>query len=39
MVELGNMRNRRDAAAMTSKAGRQRYARGLLTGVRTYLHR
>ena len=39
MVELGNMRNRRDASAMTSRKGRHRYARGLLTGVRTYLHR
>ncbi|UYM06772.1 N-acetylmuramoyl-L-alanine amidase [Solicola gregarius] len=39
MVELGNMRNRRDARTMTSGKGRHRYARALLTGVRTYLHR
>lgn len=39
MAELGNMRNRRDARAMTRPKGRQRYARGLVTGVRTYLHR
>lgn len=38
MVELGNMRNRRDATVMTSGDGRHRYARGLLTGVRTFLH-
>lgn len=39
MVELGNMRNRRDAQVMTTPKGRQRYARGLVSGVRTYLHR
>ncbi|HLR85635.1 MAG TPA: N-acetylmuramoyl-L-alanine amidase [Nocardioidaceae bacterium] len=39
MAELGNMRNRQDASIMTSPQGRQRYARGLVTGVRTYLHR
>lgn len=39
MVELGNMLNRRDARIMTSSRGRHRYARGLVTGVRTYLHR
>lgn len=37
MVELGNMRNRRNARTMTSPQGRHRYARGLLTGVRTFL--
>lgn len=39
MVELGNMRNRHDARTMRSGKGRHRYARGLLTGVRTFLHR
>ncbi len=39
MVELGNMRNRRDARIMTRPKGRHRYARALVTGVRTYLHR
>ena len=39
MVELGNMRHRREARIMTSRKGRQRYARALVTGVRTYLRR
>lgn len=39
MAELGNMRNRRDARVMTSPRGRHRYARALVTGVRTYLRR
>jgi N-acetylmuramoyl-L-alanine amidase len=37
MVELGNMRNRRDAHRMTTKAGRQTYARGLAIAVRRFL--
>jgi N-acetylmuramoyl-L-alanine amidase len=37
MVELGNMRNRRDAHRMTTKAGRQTYARGLAMAVRLFL--
>lgn len=39
MVELGNMRNRSDAARMTSAAGRDRYAAGLVTGIRRFLGR
>lgn len=39
MAELGNMRNRRDARVMRSPQGRHRYARGLVSGVRTYLRR
>jgi len=37
MVELGNMRNRGDAAVMTSKKGQARYARALARAVRAYL--
>jgi N-acetylmuramoyl-L-alanine amidase len=37
MVELGNMRNPRDARRMRSKAGRATYARGLALGVRRFL--
>ncbi len=37
MVELGNMRNPDEARVMTSSAGRARYARGLVTGVRGFL--
>lgn len=39
MVELGNMRNPGDARCMTSGRCRDRYARGLADGVRTYLSR
>jgi N-acetylmuramoyl-L-alanine amidase len=39
MVELGNMRNAADARCMTSAACRDRYARGLAEGVRSYLGR
>ena len=39
MAELGNMRNRRDARAMTSAEGRSRYARALVHGIRTFLGR
>lgn len=38
MVELGNMRNASDARAMTSRKGQKRYARGLLLGIRDFLH-
>lgn len=37
MVELGNMRNPRDAHRMTSAAGRATYARGLALAVRRFL--
>ncbi|WP_235736580.1 N-acetylmuramoyl-L-alanine amidase family protein [Nocardioides alcanivorans] len=37
MVELGNMRDPQDAALMTSPEGRQRYAAGLLRGIRRHL--
>lgn len=37
MVELGNMRSAAEARVMTSTAGRARYARGLVAGVRAYL--
>jgi len=39
VVELGNMRNAGDARCMTSAACRDRYARGLARGVRTFLGR
>lgn len=37
LVELGNMRNRRDAARMTSRRGRAAYARALVAGARGFL--
>jgi N-acetylmuramoyl-L-alanine amidase len=37
MVELGNMRNAREAHRMRSKAGRARYARALVDGITRYL--
>lgn len=37
MVELGNMRNPRDAHRMTSPAGRATYARALAAAVRRFL--
>ena len=37
MVELGNMRNARDARCMTSSSCRSRYARGLADGVVAHL--
>ena len=37
MVELGNMRNATEARVMTSPEGRARYARGLVSAVRTFL--
>ena len=39
MVELGNMKNSSDAALMTSAIGRDRYAAGLVGGIRRYLGR
>jgi N-acetylmuramoyl-L-alanine amidase len=39
VVELGNMRNARDARCMTSAACRDRYARGLARGVLAHLTR
>ncbi|GAA4088790.1 N-acetylmuramoyl-L-alanine amidase [Nocardioides kongjuensis] len=37
MAELGNMRDAGDAAVMESDAGRRRYARAVVTAVRTFL--
>lgn len=37
MVELGNMRDARDARRMTSTKGQRRYARGLADGVLRFL--
>ena len=37
LVELGNMRNRADARAMTSSAGQAAYARAIVEGVRAFL--
>jgi len=39
MVELGNMKNASDAARMSSRTGRDRYAAGLVAGIRRYLGR
>jgi N-acetylmuramoyl-L-alanine amidase len=39
MVELGNMKNASDARRMTTKAGRARYAAGLVTGILSFLGR
>lgn len=39
MVELGNMKNATDAAAMATAAGQNRYAAGLVAGMRRYLGR
>ena len=39
LVECGNMRDSHDARVMTSRLGRDRYARGLLNGIRAFLHR
>ena len=38
MLEAGNMRDRGDAAVMTSAKGQARYARALAVAVRNYLH-
>ena len=37
MVELGNMRNRREARRMTSRRGQAAYAAALVRGVRSFL--
>jgi N-acetylmuramoyl-L-alanine amidase len=37
MVEMGNMKNSADAARMTSSTGRDRYAAGLVQGIRVFL--
>jgi N-acetylmuramoyl-L-alanine amidase len=37
MVELGNMKNRVDAARMKTAAGRDKYAVGLVAGIRLFL--
>ena len=39
MIEVGNMRNARDARQMTSAAGQARYANAVVRGIRTYLRR
>ncbi len=39
MVELGNMKNAGDARRMTTSIGRNRYATGLVAGIRAYLGR
>ncbi|WP_370617922.1 N-acetylmuramoyl-L-alanine amidase family protein [Mumia sp. Pv 4-285] len=39
MVELGNMRNPRDARTMRAKAGQRRYARALAVAAQSYLGR
>jgi N-acetylmuramoyl-L-alanine amidase len=36
IVEMGNMRNRRDAAAMSTSAGQQAYAEQLAAGINRY---
>ena len=38
MAELGNMRSAAEARVMRSPHGRARYARGLVAGVRAFLH-
>lgn len=38
LIELGNMKNKDDAAAMESPAGRQRYADAVARGITTYLY-
>jgi N-acetylmuramoyl-L-alanine amidase len=39
MVELGNMKSSVDARMMMSAAGRDRYATGLVSGIRNFLRR
>ncbi len=39
MIEIGNMRNARDAYRMTHKKGRARYANSVVAGIRAYLGR
>lgn len=38
-VELGNMKNSSDASRMKSSTGRDRYAKGIVSGIRVYLGR
>jgi N-acetylmuramoyl-L-alanine amidase len=39
MVELGNMRNAKDARLMSTSSGRARYASGVVSGIRKFLHK
>ena len=39
MVEMGNMRNARDATRFKSSTGKDRYAAGIVRGIRLYLGR
>jgi N-acetylmuramoyl-L-alanine amidase len=39
LVELGNMRNAHDAHLMSTSSGQSKYADGLVTGIRRFLHR
>jgi N-acetylmuramoyl-L-alanine amidase len=39
MIETGNMRDRTDAAVLSSAAGRQRIAQGIAAGISIYLRR
>jgi N-acetylmuramoyl-L-alanine amidase len=39
MVEMGNMRNARDATRFKSATGKDRYAAGIVRGIRLYLGR
>ncbi len=39
MLELGNMKNASDARRMKSTGGRDRYANGIVAGIRVYLGR
>ena len=39
MIEIGNMRNARDASRMTHRRGRATYARAVVAGIRSYLGR
>ena len=39
MLEIGNMRNAADAHRMTTRTGRNRYARAVVRGIRLYLSR
>jgi N-acetylmuramoyl-L-alanine amidase len=39
MIEMGNLRNASDASRMTTRAGKARYARAVVGGIRAYLGR
>jgi N-acetylmuramoyl-L-alanine amidase len=39
MIEMGNLRNAGDASRMTTRAGKARYARAVVRGIRAYLGR